>query len=77
MSLNVDPEKIANILYDAYGNRRANTITVDSQQYDVVLEVAREYQRDPTSLGSIYVASNTGRLVPLSTITKLNQTVPH
>jgi hydrophobe/amphiphile efflux-1 (HAE1) family protein len=75
MSLNVDPEKIANILYDAYGNRRANTITVDSQQYDVVLEVAREYQRDPTSLGSIYVASNTGRLVPLSTITKLNQTV--
>jgi HAE1 family hydrophobic/amphiphilic exporter-1 len=75
MSLNVDPEKIANTLYDAYGNRRANTITVASQQYDVVLEVAREYQRDPASLGSIYVASHTGRLVPLSTITILNQTV--
>ncbi|WP_353062205.1 efflux RND transporter permease subunit [Tunturibacter psychrotolerans] len=75
MSLNVDPEKIANTLYDAYGNRRANTITVASQQYDVVLEVAPEYQRDPASLGSIYVASNTGRLVPLSTITTLNQTV--
>lgn len=75
MSLNVDPEKIANTLYDAYGNRRANTITVASQQYDVVLEVAREYQSDPASLGSIYVASNTGRLVPLSTITTLNQTV--
>ena len=75
MSLNVDPEKIANTLYDAYGNRRANTITVASQQYDVVLAVAPEYQRDPASLGSIYVASNTGRLVPLSTITTLNQTV--
>jgi multidrug efflux pump subunit AcrB len=75
MSLNVDPEKIANTLYDAYGNRRANTITVASQQYDVVLEVAQEYQRDPASLGSIYLTSNTGRLVPLSTITTLSRTV--
>jgi len=75
MSLNVDPEKIANTLYDAYGNRRTNTVTVASQQYDVVLEVAREYQRDPTSLGSIYVTSNTGRLVPLSAITTIDQTV--
>ncbi|MBB5330892.1 efflux RND transporter permease subunit [Tunturiibacter gelidoferens] len=75
MSLKVDPEKIANTLYDAYGNRRSNTITVASQQYDVVLEVAPEYQRDTASLGSIYVASDTGRLVPLSTITTLNQTV--
>ena len=75
MSVDVDPEKIANTLYDAYGNRRANTITVASQQYDVMLEVAREYQRDPASLGSIYVASNTGRLVPLSTITTLSRTV--
>lgn len=75
MSLNVDPEKIANTLYDAYGNRRANTITVASQQYDVVLEVAPQYQRDPASLGSIYLTSNTGRLIPLSAITTLNRTV--
>lgn len=75
MSLNVDPAKIANTLYDAYGNRRANTITVASQQYDVVLEVAPEYQRDPTSLGSIYLQSNTGWLVPLSAITTLSRTV--
>ena len=34
MSLNVDPEKIANTLYDAYGNRAANTITVASEQYE-------------------------------------------
>ena len=75
MSLSVNPERIANTLYDAYGNRRANTITVASQQYDVVLEVAPEYQRDPTSLSSIYLQSNTGRLVPLSAITTLSRTV--
>jgi HAE1 family hydrophobic/amphiphilic exporter-1 len=75
MSLDVAPEKIANTLYDAYGNRRVNTITVNSQQYDVMLEVAKQEQRDPAALGSVYVASNTGRLVPLSALTTLSQTV--
>jgi len=75
MSLNVDPEKIANTLYDAYGNRRANTITVASEQYDVILEVASEYQRDPAALGNLYLQSTTGRLVPLSAVTRLTQTV--
>jgi HAE1 family hydrophobic/amphiphilic exporter-1 len=75
MSLNVDPEKIANTLYDAYGNRRANTITVASEQYDVILEVADRYQRDPEALGGLYLRSNTGRMVPISAVTRLSETV--
>jgi hydrophobe/amphiphile efflux-1 (HAE1) family protein len=75
MSLNLDPEKIANTLYDAYGNRRADTIMVSSQRYDVILEVARQYQQDPTALGALYLRSNTGRLVPLSAVTTFSQTV--
>jgi hydrophobe/amphiphile efflux-1 (HAE1) family protein len=75
MSLNIDPEKVANILYDAYGNRRANTIMVASEQYDVILGVAERYQRDPEALGNLYIQSNTGRLVPLSAVTTLTQTV--
>jgi multidrug efflux pump subunit AcrB len=75
MSLNVDPEKIANTLYDAYGNRRANTIMVASDRYNVILEVAKQYQRDPQALGDLYITSNTGRLVPLSAVTTLTQTV--
>jgi HAE1 family hydrophobic/amphiphilic exporter-1 len=75
MSLDVDPEKIANTLYDAFGNRRANTITVDSERYDLILEVARQYQRDPAALANLYIRSNTDRLVPLSAVTTLTQTV--
>ncbi|WP_158944946.1 efflux RND transporter permease subunit [Granulicella sp. S190] len=75
MSLNVDPEKIANTLYDAFGGRRANTITVASQQYDVILEVAPQYQREPEAIGGISLSSNTGNLVPLSAVTTLTQTV--
>ena len=75
MSMDVDPEKIANTLYDAYGNRRANTVTVASERYDLILEVAREYQRDPSAISDLYIRSNTGRLVPLSAVTTLTQTV--
>jgi hypothetical protein len=48
-----DPEKIANALYDAYGNRRANIIMVPSQRYDAILEVAKQYQQDPAALGDL------------------------
>jgi hydrophobe/amphiphile efflux-1 (HAE1) family protein len=75
MSLNIDPDKIANTLYDAYGNRRANTITVGSERYNIILEVAKRYQRDPQALGGLYIRSNTGRLVPLSAVTTLSQTL--
>jgi hydrophobe/amphiphile efflux-1 (HAE1) family protein len=75
MSLNIDPDKIANTLYDAYGNRRANTITVGSERYNIILEVTKRYQRDPQALGALYIRSNTGRLVPLSAVTTLSQTL--
>jgi hydrophobe/amphiphile efflux-1 (HAE1) family protein len=75
MSLDVDPQMIANTLYDAYGNRRANTITVASQRYDVVMEVAPQYQNDPAALDDLYIRSNSGRLVPVSAVTTLSQTV--
>ena len=75
MSLNIDPANIANTLYDAYGNRRASTVTVGSEQQDVILEVLKEDQRAPAALGNLYLRSNTGRLVPLSALTRLTQTV--
>jgi multidrug efflux pump subunit AcrB len=75
MSLDVDPQMIANTLYDAYGNRRANTITVASQRYDIVMEVAPQYQSDPAALSDLYIRSNNGRLVPLSAVTTVRQTV--
>jgi hydrophobe/amphiphile efflux-1 (HAE1) family protein len=75
MSLGVDPDQIANTLYDAYGNRIASTITAASRKYDIILEVARMYQRDPDALGSLYLRSNTGRLVPLAAVTTRTETI--
>jgi len=75
MSLGVDPNQIANTLYDAYGNRAASTITVASRKYDVILEVADGWQRDPAALESLYLRSGSGRLVPLAAVTTRTETV--
>jgi HAE1 family hydrophobic/amphiphilic exporter-1 len=75
LALGVNPDAIANTLYDAYGNRRVTTITAASDQYDVILEVLPQYQRDPGALQNLYIRSATGKMVPLSAVTELKQTV--
>jgi hydrophobe/amphiphile efflux-1 (HAE1) family protein len=75
LALGVTPDAIANTLYDAYGNRRVTTITAASNQYDVLLEVPPEYQRDPSALNKLYIRSNQGKMVPLAAVTDLKQTV--
>ena len=75
LALGVSPDAIANTLYDAYGNRRVTTITAASDQYDVILEVLPQYQRDPAALRDLYIRSSTGKMVPLSAVSDLKQTV--
>ncbi len=74
-ALGVTPDQIANTLYDAYGNRRVTTITAASDQYDVILEVLPQDQRNPMALKDLYLRSNTGKMIPLSAVTELKQTV--
>ena len=68
LALGVTPDVIANTLYDAYGNRRVTTITAAADQYDVVLEVLPQYQRDPAALRDLYIRSSSGKMVPLSAV---------
>jgi hydrophobe/amphiphile efflux-1 (HAE1) family protein len=75
LALGVTPDTIANTLYDAYGNRRVTTITAASDQYDVVLEVLPQYQRDPAALRDLYIRSASGKMIPLSAVSDLKQTV--
>ncbi len=75
MSLGVTPDTIANTLYDAYGNRRVTTIQTSANQYDVLLEVLPQYQSDPAALRDLYIRSSQGKMVPLSAVAQLKQTV--
>jgi len=64
--LGVSMQDIDNTLGDAFGQRQVSTIYKGLNQYHVVLEVAPEFQQTPDGLKFIYVPSNTGKLVPLS-----------
>jgi HAE1 family hydrophobic/amphiphilic exporter-1 len=40
-----------------------------------MMELMPQYQRDPAALGTLYIRSTTGKLVPLGTVAKLTRTV--
>jgi multidrug efflux pump len=67
--LGVSPLTIDSALSDAFGQRQVSTTYQQLNQYHVVMEVAQQYQDDPTDLSKIYVKSTTGAQVPLSAIT--------
>ena len=64
--LGVSVQDIDNALGDAFGQRQVSNIYKGLNQYHVVMEVAPGFQENPDGLKSIYVASKSGKLVPLS-----------
>jgi multidrug efflux pump len=64
--LGVSFQDIDSALNDAFGQRQVSNIYMRLNQYHVVLEVLPEFQQTPEGLNVIYVASKTGKLVPLS-----------
>ncbi len=72
--LGVSPLDVDNTLYDAFGQRQVSTIYEQYNQHHVVLEVDPEFQTNPAYLNKIYVKSNTGAMVPLSSVSKMQTT---
>ena len=65
---------IDNTLYDAFGQRQVSTIFTQLNQYHVVMEVAPNFQSDPSTLNDLYVKSGNGTQVPLSMLAHWEQT---
>ena len=66
--LNVPIQNIDNALNNAFSQRQISRIYGPRNQYQVILEVGSEFQRDPSDLDQIYAASTTGAQVPLSAL---------
>jgi HAE1 family hydrophobic/amphiphilic exporter-1 len=69
-TLGLTANQVETALYNAYGTRQVTQIYAPNNQYQVVLQVAPEFQKDPSALGLLYVRSNTGLLIPLDTVAK-------
>ena len=73
--LGVSPAAVDTTLYSAFGQRQVSTMYTGINQYHVVLNVLPEFQQGPADLSHIYVRSNTGTPIPLSTFTHYRTTL--
>jgi len=74
-ALGISADQIENALYSAYGARQISTIYTPINQYKVIVEVAPEYQQDPSALSSLYIRSAAGLLVPSDSLATMTQRV--
>ena len=81
-ALGISPLAVEDALYTAYGTRQISTIYTPNNQYQVIMELAPEFQANPASIGLLYVRSSSGQLAPLSSLGSITRgtgplTVPH
>ena len=80
-ALGLSANQVETALYNAYGTRQVSQIYAPNNQYQVILQVAPEFQTDPAAMSMLYVRSSNvppgaqlGPLIPLNTVmtTKLD-----
>ncbi|HEY7615231.1 MAG TPA: efflux RND transporter permease subunit, partial [Terriglobales bacterium] len=74
-ALGISASQVEDVLGSSYGQRQVSTIMAPNNQYAVIMELAPEYQRDPSALGSLYIRSRSGQLVQLSSVATLTKTL--
>src|SRR5213078_3618177 len=76
-ALGVTANQIESAFYDAYGPRWVSTIYGTVNEYKVLLELAPEFQEDPSALSMLYFkgAGVNSAVVPLDTLATLKQQV--
>jgi len=74
-ALGLTVNQVETALFNAYGTRQVSQIYAPSNQYQVILQVAPEFQQDPAALSMLYVRSTSGKLIPLDTVAKVTMGV--
>jgi hydrophobe/amphiphile efflux-1 (HAE1) family protein len=73
--LGVRIQDIDNALSNSFTQRQISTLYSERNQYRVILEVDPLFQRDPSDLSRVYVASAAGAQVPLSSVARFERTL--
>ena len=74
-ALGLTVDQVESALSSAYGSRQISQIFAPDDEYQVIMQVAPEYQQDPAALSMLYVQSTAGKLVPLSAVVSARQSV--
>jgi HAE1 family hydrophobic/amphiphilic exporter-1 len=74
-ALGLNAQQVEDALFTAYASRQISTILTPNNEYQVIVELEPQYQRDPSALPMLYVLSSTGKLVPLHEVGRLKPSV--
>jgi HAE1 family hydrophobic/amphiphilic exporter-1 len=74
-ALGLTVNQVETALYNAYGTRQVSQIFAPNNQYQVIMQVAPQFQSDPSALSMLYVRSSGGRLIPLNTVASVRTNV--
>ncbi len=83
VALDIDRDKLSTLgltyaqvedaLQSAFSSRQISTIYGSTNQFQVILEVAPEFQAEPGMLSRLYVRASGGKLVPLDTVARITR----
>jgi hydrophobic/amphiphilic exporter-1 (mainly G- bacteria), HAE1 family len=74
-TLGVTAQQVEDALGAAFSSEQVSTIYTSLDQYEVILEVLDQYQRDPEALSRLYIRSANGPLIPLNTVASIGHGV--
>jgi HAE1 family hydrophobic/amphiphilic exporter-1 len=65
--------QVERALSDAYGSTQISTILATTNQFQVIMELLPEYQRDPKAVEWLYILSSSRKLVPIKSVARLRE----
>jgi len=69
-SMGVSAFQVEDALATSFGGRKVSDIYAPSDTYQVIMELAPEYQANPDALAMLHVRSNSGRLISLDALAR-------
>jgi HAE1 family hydrophobic/amphiphilic exporter-1 len=67
----ITPDQIETVLGVAFGGQQVSQIYAATDQYQVVLELLPQYQKDASALSRLYLSGTGGAMVPLSAVAQI------
>jgi hydrophobic/amphiphilic exporter-1 (mainly G- bacteria), HAE1 family len=68
-------DQVESALSNAYGTRQVTTILAPQNQYQVIMQVAPQFQSNTAALSMLYLRGGNGQLVPMSSVAEVKPSV--
>ncbi|WP_418320207.1 efflux RND transporter permease subunit [Piscinibacter sakaiensis] len=74
-TLGISIDNLRSTLYSAFGERQVSTIYTSVDSYQVIMELKADARRDERAFSEVFMRSNTGALVPLSSFATVERSI--